>query len=264
MTNAAGILFILILWPLVWSRIFPTDTGTLSWGLAFSTGLLGAAWAHIANAIDRKLEKPHETKSDSMAYGWNWLVQPIRTEQRAVAALDELAKGWYALASLQAIGMAQERKPCQPVNTVSDLVLQALGGYLLPRIRSRVLAIVLLLYGIGNVAAAYLGFMGARNVIRTVFQLLVGFRGAQATMVYHSKAETVTVWKNVAIIGAMLLAAAFIVILGGLVARDVAEALFALKISGDIVGAVVYMALLAVHLKTRRRFPCVVRPSVPA
>lgn len=260
MTNAIGLLFVCVLWPLVWYSMFPADNGTLSWGLALSSGLLAAVWFPIASALARKLEKAHKTKDDSMAYGWDWLVRPIQTEQPAGSLLDELAKGWYALAGLQAFGMIGRAFMGQPVNYVSDLVLQALGGYLLPRSRSRVLAVVLFLYGIGSVVAAHLGFLEARNVFRTIFQLLVGFRGVQATMVYHSKAGSVPIWKHVAMVWIMLFLATLILIPVFAFVRGFGEALFARKISGDILGAMHYMTLLAVHLMTKRRFPMVVRP----
>lgn len=60
---------------------------------------------------------------------------------------------------------------------------------------------------------------GGRNVILAVFQVLLGFRGLQATIVYHRKVGTVLVWKNVAIVGATLLGVAFIVNVGGFVVR---------------------------------------------
>jgi hypothetical protein len=207
-----------------------------------------------------------------MTKSWEWIVGPIKTEERAAAVLGKLGKGWYVFAGFEAavylsllvggqLALFVLRLFLQP--GAGDVVLCAIAGYFLPRTRSRLFAIALLLYAIGN-AGAGVGLWiegGIRTIFSTlIFQLLLALRCVQVTMTYHSKAGSVTIWKNVAIIVALQIGSILVVLIGA----GVLEAVFAWEIPVDIPASLKYVACIAVYFTTRRRFPLIMPPPASA
>lgn len=97
---------------------------------------------------------------------------------------------------------------------------------------------------------------GSKNVVLAVVAFLLGYRGVQATLVYHRVAASVTVWKNVAVVVAAHFVAGTVVFLGALVVDAVASQLSERALT-QWLGICWIAASLLVHLATRRRFPTV-------
>lgn len=145
-----------------------------------------------------------------------WLFAPITTQEDAERVIKDLAKGWYALAGLQAVvGLILFFSGKNSVNFISDVPVLLLGGYFLQKNKSRTFSFVLLAYALsiaGLTIASRLGqYEGGKNVVLALLLVWIAYRGVRATFVYHAQLRSEIIWKNVAIVSSIAIAITLVV-----------------------------------------------------
>jgi hypothetical protein len=193
----------------------------------------------------------------------------LETAPDAQAALDSVGKGWLFVGVLSAVAgtIFLFFKNGSPL-FLADVGLQILAGILLPRSRSRLLAVLLLLYSfltfgatIGNRLTGASDEGG--NVLLAIFVVLIGFRGVWAAFAFHRAARSVVNWMNVAIVLGIYLAESIAVFLLGVLVACGFE-LAELEVSDNGLGGLMMVLVTAfwggTYLLVRRRLAWI-RPS---
>lgn len=142
-----------------------------------------------------------------------WLIAPLLTEADVTKTLVTLSKFWYAIAVLTFL----LRTISVLIGSVSyefvvDVGICALGGYFLPKRKSRSFSVFLLSYAIFVFVLKFGARFGmwegtSQNIILPILALLIGYRGVHATFVYHSLLKSQTVWENVLIVWSITIGA---------------------------------------------------------
>jgi hypothetical protein len=118
---------------------------------------------------------------------------PIRTKEDAEGALKEVSKALYVFAVLQLIlgvgllGMVFGN-PAFLLGLL-DVAVYAIAAYLLPKNKSKPLAMLIFVVTILTAGMTLLArggvFVGGQNIILATLAIYVGYRAVLATSVYH-------------------------------------------------------------------------------
>jgi hypothetical protein len=164
-----------------------------------------------------------------MARTSSWLSSPIESAADADALLVTLGRGLYAIAALQAVFGAFLAWQSGSAAVFGDVVFWLVAGFLLPRTRSRILAVMVLLAALGVAAttfgARFGGGTGGKNIVLALLLVGVGVRAVIATVRYHRFQQSRVWWRNVAIFGALYGTAVAAVFVFGMIGMAISEAI---------------------------------------
>lgn len=185
------------------------------------------------------------------------------TPENADKNISDIAKGWYALAGLQAVLLAVIAWSTGVLDAdLLDPLVPLIGGYFLGRRKSRAVAVTLMAYALGTAATTIANKLdlyghGGTNVLLALFVLLWGWRGIRATWIHHQARGNPVAWARVAAVsgaGATCAVLVFLVVVVGAVVAD-------WDLEGALFGVAVLLAPLAglilVMAPLTRRYPFV-------
>jgi hypothetical protein len=198
--------------------------------------------------------------------GWDWLVAPIKSEADAAKALSETSKLFYVYAALSAVGGAIFfYLGSESGDILLDVLFCLLGGYYLPRRKSRALAIFLLMYAAAVTALTFASRAGlyegtgGKNIILTLFLLATAYRGVRGACAYHRTINTTILWKNVLIVWAVALFLGGVVYFVAVISIGVYEQISGPQLSEEAFGMwsglVLAVTLTITFVLLTRRFP---------
>lgn len=198
--------------------------------------------------------------------GW---LSPINSVADADAVLSELRKALYVVAALQGVFGAFLATRGGTLEFVGDVAFCLFAAFLLPRTRSRGLAVFVLVWAVGGagvtLAARFGKASGGRNVFLALLVVGLTVRGVLATMRYHRLRGSRVWWRNVAIVTSLYVAAAVVVFVAGVIGFAISEAIgfeWSDAATGMWLMWFTGLSALVIYLASRRWLPLLVPPSV--